>query len=154
LALLKQWIDAGAPAEASARVPRKFISEADALRWIVKDLESLHRGQRRYVRYFTLMHLANAGLAETVLETHRRALNKLLNSLSWQPRISLVRPIDAAKTVLRIDLRDYKQPDRKWDSRLWERMASLYPYRLSNRGILVKTIAAVTGSELSFLRAD
>src|SRR5262249_22274033 len=38
LALLKQWIDAGAPAAGSGTKARKFISEGDTLRWILADL--------------------------------------------------------------------------------------------------------------------
>jgi WD40 repeat protein len=154
LALLKQWIDAGAPAGGSGAKARTIISEGAALRWILADLETLPKGQRRYARYFTLTHLANAGLAETVLEAHRLALAKLLNSLSWHPRITVPRPIDAARTVLRIDLRDYKQPERKWDARLWERVVTLYPYRIPNHGTLARSIAAVTGSTLAHVRAD
>jgi WD40 repeat protein/mono/diheme cytochrome c family protein len=154
LALLKQWIDAGAPADGAAAKARKAISAADTLDAILADLQALPPGQRRFVRYFTLGHVANAGLAESVLQSHRLALAKLLNSLSWHPRVTVPRPVDAAKTVLRIDLRDYKQPDRKWDARLWDRLVSLYPYRIPDRSAAAKKIAALTGTELAHLRAD
>jgi hypothetical protein len=152
--VLERWIRAGAPWDGSPAKGRAMISEADALRRMVADLEALPANRRRHMRYFTLTHLANAGVAEAVLESHRRALGKLLNSLSWHPDITLPRTVDPAGTVLRIDLRAYKQPDRKWDARLWERLVSQYPYRPPDRSPLAGRIAALAGSELAYLRGD
>ena len=68
-------------------------------------------------RYFTITHLYNAGLGEDELQTYRNALCKLANSLSWSPHITVPKPIDPAKTILRIDLRDFQ-----WDANLWNRI--------------------------------
>ena len=58
-------------------------------------------------RYFTIAHLANAGRNDDQLQSYRHGLAKLVNSLSWRRRITLPVPVDAAGTVLQIDLRDY-----------------------------------------------
>jgi mono/diheme cytochrome c family protein len=118
IALLERWIDAGAPAVAAA-AERSLVPDALLLRLVRTDLENLEPRRRRFVRYLTLTHLANAGVPEEELTRHRQALAKLVNSLSWQPRIALPAPIDAGRTVYRIDLRDYK-----WTARQWDRLAA------------------------------
>ena len=40
---------------------------------------------RRFLRYFSLAPIANAGAGDDELQTYRNALAKLLNSLSWHP---------------------------------------------------------------------
>src|SRR5262249_15595690 len=60
--LLKRWIDAGAPGGASKT--RTFIPDIAALKAIAADLETIEPRQRRHIRYFTLTHLANAGLSD------------------------------------------------------------------------------------------
>src|SRR5437588_274132 len=81
------------------------------------DLNTLDRRARRFQRYFTLTHLHNAGLSQEELQTYRNALAMLVNSLSWNPRVTNPVPVDSAKTVLRIDLRWYM-----WDSATWNRI--------------------------------
>src|SRR5262249_19062012 len=104
---------------------------------------------RRFARYFTLTHLANAGLSERDLQTARQAVGKLMNSLSWHPRITRPTPIDPEQTVFRIDLRNYK-----WNAALWERLVSAYPYRLLAGTPEARAVAAATGTDLAALRGD
>ena len=78
------------------------------------------------------MPLANAGAGPDELATYLQALSKLINSLSWHPRVSVPRPIDPAGLILRIDLRDYQ-----WDANLWNRLLADYPY-----GVLYDTAVA------------
>ena len=82
---------------------------------------------RRFTRYFTLANLHNAGLAADELETYRQALAKLLNSLSWGREVVTPQPVDPEKTLLRIDLRDYK-----WTDAMWQRLLADYPYGVAN----------------------
>jgi hypothetical protein len=149
LAVLKQWIDAGAPPMPSAAGPRPFLTDASVTRTIRADLQSIPRRQRRFVRYFTLKNLYNSGLADYELQLARQACAKLMNSLSWHPRLNQLKPIDPGKTVLRIDLREFK-----WNARAWERLVAVYPYRIRNSSSDAKAIAAATGTELPCLRAD
>ena len=126
------WIEAGAPdfgpAAAGARQssPLPICRAHEAMTSPV-----CRNATAASSRYFTLANLRNAGLAEDELETYRQALAKLLNSLSWGREIVTPRPVDAEKTLLRIDLRDYK-----WDEAAWDRLVADYPYgvRFRRRG--------------------
>jgi WD40 repeat protein len=149
LLVLRQWIEAGAPALSVASGPRQFVPDATVLRWIHDDLERLDPRHRRFARYLTLTHLANAGLPDDDLETARQALAKLLNSLSWHPRLSLPRPIDRGQTVYRLDLRDYK-----WTASQWDRLVNAYPYKIDVNLSEARAIRTATGSEFAYLRGD
>ncbi|MGH7172760.1 MAG: c-type cytochrome domain-containing protein [Gemmataceae bacterium] len=148
LAIIKQWIDAGAPS-AQPRKQRAIVTEAEVQDLILADLEKQEKRRRRFTRYFSLAPLANAGAGDDELATYRRALGKLLNSLSWHPRITRPKPIDLAGLVLRIDLRDFL-----WDANLWNRLLADYPY-----GVLLDTAAARavligTATRMPCVRAD
>ncbi len=147
LALLKEWIDAGAgPFERPAAV--KLFTPSEATQAILADLEQLDPRRRRFTRYLTLTHLARAGHSDRELQTVREAASKLLNSLSWHPRLGLPEPVDPAATMLRIDLRAYK-----WNAAGWARLAAVYPYRLQTLAE-TQSLAGHTGSEDAALRAD
>jgi WD40 repeat protein/mono/diheme cytochrome c family protein len=149
VALLKQWIEAGAPALQEPPPERSFLSDSEVLRAILADLKSLHPHQRRFARYFTFTHLYNAGLPEQDLQLYRRALAKLLNSLSWHPRVALPRAVDPAQTIFRMDLRDYQ-----WPARLWDRMLTFYPYRSVGESAEAKAAAALTSAEMPWIKGD
>jgi hypothetical protein len=101
-AALKAWIDAGAKPVSPAPA-RDFIAQTRVNDWVLADLEKIDRRSRRFQRYFTLTYLANAGLGEDELRTYRNALSKLINSLSWHPKVRNPEPIDPTGTVFRID---------------------------------------------------
>ncbi len=147
-ALLRRWIDAGAPSF-QPTLPRTLVTEAHLVRTVLADLQALEPRQRRFARYLTLTPLANAGVTEEMLHGHQQALAKLVNSLSWHPRISPPRPIDTARTIYRLDLRTYK-----WTARMWERLALVYPYRLSETSAAAKACTTLTGSAQPYLRGD
>jgi mono/diheme cytochrome c family protein len=149
VAALRQWIEAGAPALETSVARRDFLPESAVQSLILADLQSVEPRQRRFVRYFTLVHLANEGLPEKDLQTTRQALAKLVNSLSWHPRLVRPTPIDPGQTVFRIDVRHYK-----WNAALWDRLVTAYPYRLGALSPEGKALAADTGTELPYLRAD
>jgi mono/diheme cytochrome c family protein len=149
IALLKQWIDAGAPNVPDSVKPRPFLSDADILHLIRTDLQKINPRQRRFARYFTLTHLYNAGRPNADLQSCRHAVAKLINSLSWHPRLGKPQAIDPAATILRIDLRHYK-----WSAKDWDRLLAVYPYRVSGKNAEAKAIAEATGCELAHLRAD
>jgi mono/diheme cytochrome c family protein len=149
VALLQRWIDAGAPPVHSGPAADAVRDPVELMQVILHDLQSLQPRQRRYARYLTLNHLAVAGLSKADLEQERHALAKLVNSLSWHPRISRPVAVDPAKTVFRLDLRDYK-----WTARIWDKLAATYPYKLPADGETAKALARWTGSEQPFLRGD
>jgi mono/diheme cytochrome c family protein len=148
VAVLKRWIEAGAPDWRTA-APRSFVGDEAVLALALEDLDSVPSRQRRFMRYVTFAHLANAGAADADLRAHGHALTKLLNSLSWHPRLTAPEPIDAGHTVFRIDLRNYK-----WTARSWEKLVAVYPYRPPSAAPDAQTLAAKTESDLLLLRGD
>jgi WD40 repeat protein/mono/diheme cytochrome c family protein len=146
--ILDNWVRSGAPGIAPAHEPRQ-VSEATVLAWILADLEKTDRRARRFVRYFSLAPLANAGHGPDELQTYRKALAKLLNSLSWHPRITLPTPIDAEGLVLRIDLRDFLL-----DANLWNRVLADYPYGIFHDTGIARAVLSATATRVPVVRAD
>jgi hypothetical protein len=147
LAVLKRWIDGGAAPFAQPAVARA-LSRPEVMAAIRADLQQIAPRQRRFMRYLTLNHLVLAGRSEAELRSVREGAGKLLNSLSWHPRVTLPEPIDAGKTILRIDLRAYK-----WDAGQWAKLLTLYPYELQLDGDGV-AFSEYTGNRSVAVRAD
>ena len=81
---IRNWILAGAPDWAvTSTTDGDFISPAEILNTIETHLMSLESFDRAFARYFTMTHLYNAGASVQILQEYRKALNKLINSLSW-----------------------------------------------------------------------
>jgi mono/diheme cytochrome c family protein len=149
LAVLKQWIEAGAAGAGPAAAPRPFVTEGDVLYLIWRDLQTIAPRHRRFARYFTFTNLANAGVPEESLKLYRQGLSKLINSLSWHPRVTAPKPVDPAGSLVRIDLRDYQ-----WNAASWNRVLALYPYPVPNKSPEFQAAAKATGCDLPFVRAD
>jgi mono/diheme cytochrome c family protein len=147
LAVLKRWIAERAPGVPTAAGDRKAITAGAVTAAILADLESLPPTQRKFIRYFTVTHLLNAGKAEKEIATAELALGKLLNSLSWHSRLALPVPIGAG--VYRADLRHYQ-----WTSSTWERLVREYPYRTNAPGAEQKKITRWTEADLPAVRGD
>ena len=124
---IRNWILAGAPDWATvATTGGDFISPSEVLNTIETHLMSLAPFDREYVRYFTMTHLYNAGESAQVLQEYRKALYKLVNSLSWGSTVTNPQPIDSQGTIFYIDLRHYE-----WDvSNAWTQIEAEYPYHL------------------------
>ena len=148
LAILKKWIEAGAPS-GEAEAARTAITQADAYAAVLADLETMDKRARRFQRYFTLAHLYNAGLSDEELQTYRNALAKLVNSLSWGSKIVNPVAVDANRTVLRIDLRWYV-----WDATVWNRVLQEYPYGLIDDSVSARAVTVGTAAKQPILRAD
>src|SRR5262245_7643180 len=150
-AAVRGWILAGAPdwpdPNADDDGNRAFISESSLLSTIAEDLERAAPRDRPYIRYLSLASLRNAGTPEEELESHRLAIAKLVNSLSWRRVITTPATIDAARTLFRIDLRDYL-----WTEAMWRRVLTDYPYAL----ILPDSerIARLSGEIVAYVRGD
>src|SRR5262245_48482968 len=147
-AAVRGWILAGAPDwNTDDAGNRAFISESSLLSTIAEDLERTAPRDRSYIRYLSLAHLRNASTSEDELESHRLAIAKLVNSLSWRRVITTPAPIDAARTLLRIDLRDYL-----WTEAMWRRVLTDYPYAL----VLPESerVARLSGEIVAYVRGD
>ena len=137
---------------------RPFIPLRNELRAIAADVAALDRTIQSTARYLTLTNLYNLRDAngqptesDEQLETYRAAISKLLNSISRTGRIVVPQPVDAARTIYRVDLRDYGLTTRNWE----DYVARIYPYAL--RGIDGRSendIEKATGSMAAHVRSD
>src|SRR5262249_1264012 len=107
---------------------------------------------------FSLAHIHNnPGVSDEDLRYHRAAMSKVLNSLSWKPRIVVPEAIDKAATVFAVDVRalDWDRAD------LSSRVVDSYPYGLRygrhpERELreLDREIVALSKCDLPWVRAD
>ena len=124
---IRQWIQAGAPDwNAFSRADTNFITTEEMLQAIENHVQSLDTFDRAFARYFTSTHLYNAGETTETLRAYRRALSKLVNSLSWGREVIKPQPIDSQATIFYIDLRDYE-----WEigTDRWTQIEQTYPYK-------------------------
>jgi len=118
IAIVKDWIAAGAPPFPSGEVrgdADRPLGNEYVLRSILADVRRLSVADRKFARYFSIAHIWNSGATKEDLAIQRDALAKAINHLSWQPELVRPVPIEATRTVLRIDLRKLgwdKQPFR------------------------------------------
>jgi formylglycine-generating enzyme required for sulfatase activity len=120
------------------------------LQVIRADLEKTDKRHRKFIRYFTLSHLYNAGLSDDELQTYRHALSKLVNSLSWDRRIVVPAAIDdPARTIFRIDVRDFK-----WIEPVWNLILEAYPYGIEYDSDAADYCRQMSQCRLPYVRAD
>jgi len=148
VAAVRAWIEAGAPHGESAAPPR-LVTVADMLQTIRADLDRANSRDRAFLRYFTLTHLHNAGLSNDELASFRHGLAKLVNSLSWAKHVVVPKSIDAAGTILRIDLRDYQ-----WSERTWEKVVGRNPYGVRYDQESAQACRDAAGCDLPYVRGD
>ncbi len=125
---IRRWIVAGAPDWATIPTTNsRFISPGEILKSIETHLNTLSAFDRAFARYFTLTHLYNAGETPELLGEYRKALYKLVNSLSWGLDVINPIPIDTQATIFYIDLRHYE-----WDvNDAWTKIEEEYPFHIS-----------------------
>jgi mono/diheme cytochrome c family protein len=146
-AALRDWVMAGAPDWKGDAATGEFIAEPSILALILDDLMKASHRARPYLRYFSFAHLYNSGASDQELQTYRVALAKLVNSLSWHREITPPAAIDSARTLFRIDLRDYN-----WTDAIWNRVLAAYPYAVLTRD--GEMINRLSGASLPYVRAD
>ena len=125
---IRRWILSGAPDWATIpTTDSRFISPGEILNTIETHLNTLEPFDRAFARYFTLTHLYNANETPEILREYRKALSKLVNSLSWGVSVINPQPIDSPATIFYIDLRHYE-----WD-RIdgWTKIEEAYPYHIA-----------------------
>ena len=125
---IRNWILAGAPDwTVTSTTDGDFISPGEVLNTIETHLMSLESFDRTFARYFTMTHLYNAGESVGILQEYRKALFKLVNSLSWGVEVINPEPTDPQGTIFYIDLRHYE-----WDvNDGWGQIETAYPYHIS-----------------------
>ena len=125
--IVRRWILAGAPDWTAAPIAtRRFIQPAEVLKSINTHVKTISPFDRPFARYFTMTHLYNAGVTADILDEYRKALAKLVNSLSWGLDIVNPQPIDPQQTIFHMDLRHYE-----WDRNDgWAQIEEAYPYHV------------------------
>ena len=126
--MIRRWILAGAPDwKNSLESDGSFITPKKMLESIEKHVNSLAPFDRAFARYFTMIHLYNAGESLEARHSYQRALSKLVNSLSWGREVINPQPIDPEEIIFYIDLRDYE-----WEigTDRWTQIEQMYPYSL------------------------
>jgi hypothetical protein len=136
--------------------PRQFIGLETLLKFVADDLESQPENRRPFLRYLTLANLydikATDGPIESdsSMETYRAAVTKLVNCLSTSTRITVPAAVDPARTLFRLDLRDYEMTPEKWEG-----IVKFYPYGIVGASAqLENRIRTITHSQQACLRAD
>ncbi|WDQ16324.1 SHD1 domain-containing protein [Rhodopirellula sp. P2] len=146
--VIEQWIAAGAPTF-DDEPSRPFVTNEQIIEWIDEDLQRQAERSQRFMRYFTLTHLYNAGVSEDELQAYRNAFAKLLNSLSWNADLIIPEAIDPARTVFRLDIRKVH-----WTQAIWRSIEDANPYflRLSTPHAL--SCFERTQTKMPFVRVD
>lgn len=151
IALIKTWIDAGAPAPASAaeREPRAPIGLAGIDRAIAADLAAAPAADRAHLRYLSFAHLRDAGAPKAELDLARAGVAKVLASLSWRPRLPRLAAVGPGGVIARVDLRELG-----WSRALWDEIGARDPYALSRRTADARRAARLARTATFAIRAD
>jgi len=143
---LRAWLATKTPEKNQANAP---IDVSAAILNDVRAIAAQSQGTLRLqsIRYVVLTHDPSAD-AET-LHAARIGIAKLLNSLSWQPRLMQPVAIDPSGRILRIDLALLG-----WNTRSWALLTSAYPYAPTDSTPGWREVATTTGSLTPWVRGD
>ena len=159
LAIVKQWIEAGAPARTDST--RALIKEQDVLTKIRDHLYRMRSEDRPHQRFLTLTHLHNnPSVSDADLRLYRAALSKLLNSVSRRGTLVIPKLIDQGSqgVIFTIDLREFG-----WTTEVWQTAIQGYPYGVQWRDADVDELdkdinrmlgGDIQGDGISSIRAD
>ena len=148
IAIVKAWIAAGSPTK-SKQESRPFVRNEEIVQYISTHIKGVGERNRRFMRYFTLTHLYNAGVSEDELQTYRNAFAKLLNSLSWNTDLVIPEAIDPARTIFGIDIRSVH-----WNSEIWEAVENANPYFLELLTPEATSCSELAATRIPYVRAD
>ncbi|WP_136634564.1 c-type cytochrome [Pseudooceanicola onchidii] len=156
------------PPRDGSRMHMTFEAENRAVQ---QHLVAQDDNDRPFMRYFTFRHLQNGQLPcqsmDDFFEQHMNGylagLNKLVNSLSWEPKVTKVEPIADGMGVYAIDIRDYGWTHQQWEALIAGQIPGLeealpYPYGLdpfgAERDENLTQIAQITGTSVPIMRGD
>ena len=150
---------------------RMHMSFEEENRLVQQHLVSQNDDDRPFMRYFTFRHMQNGQLPcqsmDDFFEQHMNGylagLNKLVNSLSWEPIIKQVEPIADGMGIYAIDIRDYGWTHQQWEALVAGQIPGFdealpYPYGLdpfgAERDENLTLIAQITGTSVPIMRGD
>ncbi|MBL9101573.1 MAG: hypothetical protein JNL82_11480 [Myxococcales bacterium] len=154
-----------------------FMTRDAMLQKINIDLGTVPLQNQKFTRYFTFVHLYNAGWCDGEIEVFRQALIKLVNSLSQETLIKAPVPIDPEKLIYRVDISDYDwdRDDGEAKPRLsepsfyfrdeleelakefndkWEMISDQNPYNIEYIGQIALNIKTLTGTHFPVMPGD
>jgi len=137
------------PAKPTAGAGRKVVTDAEVFAGALQDLLSLPPEDQRDTRYLSFAPLHNnlEEVTDADLELAGQGLTKLLNSLSYHPKV-LTFPAAGSEGVLRrVRLRDFG-----WTAGSWERVTATFPYLLNSAGLTA--LSGLAKCAVPVVRAD
>ncbi len=118
---VRDWISSLKPTAAcSDRAP---ITTAQAAQQLQLALSAAPSDAEPNLRFLSLTHLHNACATAAEMKAYRYAAMIAVNSLSWGLKPAQLEPVDAAETLLKIDLATIG-----WDASRWDKLVAAYPY--------------------------
>lgn len=177
-----KWIEQCAGVQSCGDQP--FIDKDTILKLISTDISSsgaVSSENRKFVRYFSFVHLHNAGWCDSEIELFRQALAKTVNSLSQETQIKPPVAIDPERLIFRVDISDYDwdRDDGETDFRLsepsfyfrkneteiqqelakrfkdkWEMIADQNPYNVEFLGQTAEDIKILTETSFPIMQGD
>ena len=153
----------------------------DRLLAISQDLNQINSLDRPYTRYlsFAYVPLPTVNCDDPIerrnpVRFFHASLNKMLNSVSRNPRLTPVQPITGTDgAIVRIDIRDYHWSQEDWESltraryqpaiaeqvgfdeHVWNSLATKYSYALDpSSDPLLEALAGATHTQVPILRAE
>jgi serine/threonine-protein kinase len=157
VAVIKQWIEAGAPRWSDAAPPATLLGHRYVLAAVAERQKKVGKEAARFERYFMLTQLVNEG-RQAELPAAAAGVSKLVNSLSWKKDVVVPEAIDAQKSVYAVDVRKLG-----WDDGdQWGRtILPNYPYGLRfdedkdpKLAALAKGVYADAGTKSPYVRGD
>lgn len=118
---LKAWIS---ELETNEVVALTDFSEIELIR---KDLEQIPSASRPFIRYFSLRVSYNAKVADDILEKHRLAFLKTINSLSFSNVLAIPQIVDDSQLIYRVDLSNLALDESVFD----QIINDFYPFSTS-----------------------
>lgn len=162
---IRNWIESGAEFPTVSRQQRPFISEAMVMKSILSDLQnSRSNTDRKYTRYFSLVHLHNnPDVTPKHLRYTRAALSKAINSMSREASIVVPRAIDTHQTIFALNIQDVGWDDVR--EYVWGDVLKAYPYGVVPRVVddavafnayesIIKEIGELFLDKVAHVRAD
>ena len=106
--LLKKWVDDGAPQDCSTAATPTTFTEDYLVSVMNADATSINPVDRPFIRYLVTAGAANDGITGDQMQAWIDGLNKGVNMLNTTTQDLIpATPVDSAKVVWRIDVRDY-----------------------------------------------
>jgi hypothetical protein len=106
--LVGQWIDEMPPLASELCDALPFADIDQQISAMNNDVINFDdQNDAQFTRYITVSYNSNAGGCGRELDRQRFALFKTINSVSTDPVVHQLQPIDANKTIYRVDIRDF-----------------------------------------------